>query len=484
MLPAAAYLWFIQYFGVNVPRQDQWSDIALIGRSYSGTLGFGDLWAGHNDHRILFPNLLAVALGRTTHLNLFVEMYLSAFLLFVAIGLIAATHRRRAPSTPLIAYCPVAIVLLSLAQYQDTLWGFQIAWYIVVVCLAATLFLLDRPTLHWPALAGAIAVAVVGSYSLFQGLLIWPVGLLLMSQRRRARSQRIAWAVIALVTAALYFVHLASPPDRFYVLHHPGTAIKLFFLTVGDIFAQPTPFSGDNVILVFGVLMTLVAAWVVARYGLRPDPTTGRPVGVALICFGLLFVASADIGTAYVFGAWVGTNSLYVINVLMIPIGIYLVVLGNPVPNRAFRHAPAGRPRRRHRRRRHRRGPVSAGGIGHGQRHLGGEKHAACGFAGGGCAGQHRRGDERRGEIGLRLSSDRVPAGIAGRGRRGVREGRCPPSGSLSPGRTGSRFSPPARLPSIARTVYWSRPNHLYSSRAVRPRSKEPRDETCETCCA
>ena len=315
-----------------MPREDQWSDISLIGRSYSGNLGFTNLWAAHNDHRILFPNLLAVFLGRTTHLNLFVEMYLSAIFLFVAIGLLIAAHRRRSPSRHWICYCPVAIVMLSFAQYQNTLWGFQIAWYMVIAALAVVLLLLDRPTLSWVTLGSAIVVGAVGSYSLFQGLLLWPVGLLLLLQRNRARPIVITWVVAALATGLGYFVGLPSPPNRFYVLHHPVTAIKLFFLATGDSFAQSTPFSGDTTVLLLGILMFVIATWVVIRYGFRHDESSGRPIGVGLICFGLLFVASADIGTASIFGAWVGTNSLYATNVLMILVGAYLVVLDWPAP--------------------------------------------------------------------------------------------------------------------------------------------------------
>ena len=329
-LPAAGYLWFIHRYGVNVPREDQWSDISLIGRSYSGHLSLADLWSAHNDHRIFFPNLLAVFLGRTTHLNLFVEMYLSAILLFVSIGLVIAAYRRRSPSRRWIYYCPVAITMLSFAQYQDTLWGFQIAWYMVIAALALVLLLLDRPTLGWIALVAAIVIAVMGSYSLFQGLIIWPVGLLLLLQRRRGRTVVVAWVTAAVATGLGYFIGLPSPPNRFYVLHHPVTAIKLFFLATGDSFAQSTPFSGDNTVLLLGVLMFLIAGWMVIRYGFRHDELSGRPIGVGLISFGLLFVVSADIGTASVFGAWVGTNSLYAINVLMILVGAYLVVLDWP----------------------------------------------------------------------------------------------------------------------------------------------------------
>ena len=50
--------------------------------SYSGHLSLGTLWAQHNEDRIFFSNIIAVALAYTTHLNLFVEMYLSVALLF------------------------------------------------------------------------------------------------------------------------------------------------------------------------------------------------------------------------------------------------------------------------------------------------------------------------------------------------------------------------------------------------------------------
>ena len=113
-------------------------------------------------------------------------MYLSAGLLFLTIGLIILAHKRRAPDTPLLFYCPAAILLLSLVQYGDTLWGFQISWYLVIASLATSLYLLDRKQLTTLALSGTIVAAVVGSFSLLQGLLIWPTGLILIYHRRRS----------------------------------------------------------------------------------------------------------------------------------------------------------------------------------------------------------------------------------------------------------------------------------------------------------
>ena len=60
-----------------------------------------------------------------------------------------------------------------------------------------------------------------------------------------------------------------------------------------------------------------------------------KAMGSRILPLALLFVASADIGTARVLGPWVGTNSLYVINVLLILVGSYLVVLNWPASKRS-----------------------------------------------------------------------------------------------------------------------------------------------------
>ena len=62
-------------------------------------------------------------------------------------ALLIWAHKRRSPATPLLYYCPVAFVMLTFAQWQNTLWGFQMAWYLVVFALAVSVVLLDRPRL-------------------------------------------------------------------------------------------------------------------------------------------------------------------------------------------------------------------------------------------------------------------------------------------------------------------------------------------------
>ena len=118
-IPVVAYFWFIDHYALNIIRTDQWSDIQLLADSYSGHLSFGDLWALHYENRILFPNLIVLLLSRTTDFNVLVEEYVSAAMLIASTGLFIFAHRRRV-GLAWVYYWPVAILMLSFVQYENT----------------------------------------------------------------------------------------------------------------------------------------------------------------------------------------------------------------------------------------------------------------------------------------------------------------------------------------------------------------------------
>ena len=204
-VPVIGYLALLRHYQMNALIGDQWYDVPVIRASYSHFPDWTSLWGLHNGNRIFFPNLIVVALAHTVHFNIEVEQYLSSLMLLAATALFIFSHKRRSPDTPMLFYCPIAFLTLSFAQWQNTLWGFQMAWYLVLLSLAATIALLDRPTLTLPTFVAAAVVAVVGSYSSTQGLLIWPVGLVLLYLRGRTKWTFVSWVAVAGATAALYF---------------------------------------------------------------------------------------------------------------------------------------------------------------------------------------------------------------------------------------------------------------------------------------
>ena len=312
-LIVVAYAAFVVRLSVNVPIFDQWSDLGLIAHSYRH-LTLGDLWAQHNENRMLFPNLVVLGLSRTTHFNIVVEQYLSALLLFASITLIVVTHVRRW-KLPLLAYVPVVVLMLSVAQYENSLWGFQIAWYMILFSVAVALWALGRRTVSWPLFALAACAAVVGSYSSLQGLLIWVVGAMLLRGKPRAMMQ--VWVVAAVVTGVVYFIGYQRNP---YSSQLPSveTAFRFFFLNVGDVVGAHT--TGTPLpVLVLGLVITAlgvvsVVAWANGK---------GDAIGAALVVFGLLFALTVTLGRGSL-GLQLAGQSRYVTFNLLTVVGIYL----------------------------------------------------------------------------------------------------------------------------------------------------------------
>jgi hypothetical protein len=325
------YFSIIYHYSVNVIIFDQWSDVTVINASTSHFIPWGVLWAQWNENRMFFPRLIVIVLADVVHFNIQFEEYLGAVMLLAATALLIWTHKRRSAHTHWFTYCPVALLTLSLVQYGNTLWGFQMAWYLVVLALAATIFLLDRVTLSWLTFIGATIAAGVGSFSLFQGLLIWPVGLVLLYHRRRAASFTVFWATSAVVALVVYFYKLnthVGQPSPNYAWQHPLASLKFYLFQVGDVVGASVKFRhGNTAVLVVGSVILILAIVSIARYGIHRDEHGGNPIGVALICFGLLFAGSVTQGRI-VFGYYGASASRYTTCDLLILVGIYLTLLG------------------------------------------------------------------------------------------------------------------------------------------------------------
>ena len=143
-LPVAAYFWLLLHYSVNTVFVDQWSNVPTIKASLTQALLWSALWTQHNETRMLFPNLLVVILAKTNQIRHPTEALLSGFVLLASTALIILAHRRRAKEVPWLYYCPVVFLTFTFVQSASTLWGFQIAWYLVLFSWAATLYLLDR----------------------------------------------------------------------------------------------------------------------------------------------------------------------------------------------------------------------------------------------------------------------------------------------------------------------------------------------------
>ncbi len=334
-LPLFGCFWLLRQYSVNVIFGDQWDDVTVIAHSYTHLFDWSSLWAQHNENRIFFPNLIVLVLARVTLFNTQIEEYLSTLMLIVATALLIWAHRRRAPTTPWLYYCPVAILAFSIVQYENMLEGFQMAWCLVYLSLAVAIVLIDRASLTWIAFAGAIIAAVIGSFSSLQGLLIWAGGLILLYHRHRRTPFVVVWIVCAVASIVVYFRNFSTgegSPSHAYAFQHPLAALKFFVFAVGDVlgYAQQNAKPGNPGVLIFGVVLLGLALFTLVLYGRRRDRNGPAPIGVALVCVGLLFDAMITEGRV-IFGLPAASQSRYTTFDLLVPIGIFLALLARPI---------------------------------------------------------------------------------------------------------------------------------------------------------
>ncbi len=329
---------FVRAFAVDVFYADQWTDVAVVQQFHAGTLTFATLWQQHDVNRVLVPRLLVLALASTTHFDVIVEDQLCGVLACLSTALIVLAHRRRTPGVGWLPYLPCVLVLLSFVPLGDALFGFNLSWYLVIGALGVCVYLLDRPDLTGWATAGAVAAAMVGTFSSVQGLLLWPVGLLLVVLRRRPRWVATTWVAAGVVAVGLYsigFDPAEGSSGSSGSFRHPVSTARFFVSELGNVLGSLDTAGGhDTIALVLGSLILVASTWAMVT-ACRWTLTDGSAIGAALILFGLLFAASA---------AWdrsalgLAAASRYSLFVLPLWVGTYLVACSAVV---RLRHVPA-----------------------------------------------------------------------------------------------------------------------------------------------
>lgn len=327
-LPPLIELIYIKIYGVNVVFWDQWAFIPLIGKLYSGTLTISDIFAQHNEHRIVFPKLIMLASAYLTNYDCVAEMLISwciAFaimvLLFVMIGKYLGDKKYK-----VIAFVPVAWMVFNLNQYQNILWGWQIQIYLCVLAMLASMYFLESANDNKGRFILSVLFAFISSFSFFSGLLTWPAGviLLLAKDKKIITSRLFAWLICGILTMGLFFYHWSHPeyePSVLFPFQHPGIAFQYLLTILGSPWTAIPNFA----ILMGGIMILIVIA--IAWLIIHDHSFQDNGLWLALISFSL-FTALACTSGRSGYGVDQALKSRYI--TLMIPgiIGAYMIIIG------------------------------------------------------------------------------------------------------------------------------------------------------------
>lgn len=178
LLPAVFILWFISKFALDIPYMDQWSLVPFFEKIYDGKATFTDFFAPHNEHRLFFPKLIFVVLAFLTNWQIRYELYFNFILACItcfSIYKLSITTQKPDKFLSKISTILTCLLIFSLMQYENWLWGFQLANQLINTCLVVATFILTSFK-EWSVKKRVIIAAIlcfIASFSSAQGLLTW-----------------------------------------------------------------------------------------------------------------------------------------------------------------------------------------------------------------------------------------------------------------------------------------------------------------------
>jgi hypothetical protein len=218
-IPFVIVIGYITQFGVNIPVYDQWVLPKLFEKVATNQLHLRDLFELHNNHRILFPRLIFIALAFLSDWNIKLEMFFSlglAVLTFIAIYILASiTSSPKDRNLFHVANLLTCCLIFSLNQ--EWLWGFQLPIFLINFCLILACLVLSLKCLNSKnKLILAAIFCIVASFSSVQGLITWLAVIpLILSQdepQTSKKKQLLFWLIGFILCGGIYAIGYQQEP--------------------------------------------------------------------------------------------------------------------------------------------------------------------------------------------------------------------------------------------------------------------------------
>ena len=246
LIPVLLLIGFVANFSVNVPVDDEWRLASLFEKIAAGNVTFNDFWALHSNHRIVFPKIIIAVLAFVSQWDINYPLCFSiglAVVTFITIYKLSSMQVKNAGDNLWhLANILTCILIFSLVQHENWLWGFQLAWFLVNLCLIAAVYVLSSNQKLLPNLRISIAAAFcfIASFSLAQGLLSWlaaiPVVVVVEGNVAQKRKRLIVWMLLFAATCAIYSIdyHPSRKTSIISLLSKPLVVIDYFLSLLGS----------------------------------------------------------------------------------------------------------------------------------------------------------------------------------------------------------------------------------------------------------
>ncbi len=208
------------FYSIDYPYYDQWDFVPFLEKAYAHQLSWGDFWAQHNEHRLVFPRLLMLVLARLSHWNIYLELganvVLAGLTWLVLCAQAKSNGRQVFEGTSVTIYLMFTLIVFSLSQWQNWFLGWQLQEFMNVLAVVLSLIALTWRGLpgFGVGVAGCFGIVATGSFA--NGILIWPIGLLLLLLQRAERGkyfryELLGWTAIGIAVTWAYLRDYTTP---------------------------------------------------------------------------------------------------------------------------------------------------------------------------------------------------------------------------------------------------------------------------------
>jgi len=272
LLPIVVLIPFIFLYGFRVPIMDEWPIAVIFENIATGKAGLIDFIEIYNDHRYFFLRLIIVPLAFLSGWNKIYEMLISLIFAITNLVLIIKISQQQNPkiysSKPFHTVNGLScLIMFSLIQYQNWLWGLQLGVFLVNLCVTVSLLILslNKKFCERQRLLFAALPIIIASFTMAQGLISWlailPSVLLMGKNPKKGLKYALIWLGLFGITTVIYsWGYNSDNPTRFniaFLLNHPLFWGQFLFIVLGAPLAQYSTqlanFLGIIVFFSFGV---------------------------------------------------------------------------------------------------------------------------------------------------------------------------------------------------------------------------------------
>lgn len=292
-----ARLWLISGYGSALPMLDQWDAEAagLFKPWLENTLRWSDLFSPHNEHRIVLTRLLALAiLEANGQWDALLEMTVNTILCGLSgLGIAACLLKILGSAYRFPVLAAVTLWLALPYAHENTLWGFQSAFYFLLFFSFLAIWGLGFfPVCSRNWWLGAIS-AVLACFSTASGffaagiVFILEVVRLLSKRRRFIEAMPTCFVAMAIVALGLCFRVTFLPHEALRAVS-PGAGLSVFARSLA------WPYCAIPILVVVMYLPWTISSWLMV--------TTNKPLSHSRreILFGIgLWVIAQGAAIAY-----------------------------------------------------------------------------------------------------------------------------------------------------------------------------------------